>query len=72
MDILIDFLCSVMYLQMKKHQVSLMYFHGVPGTTRTCDLQFRKLMLYPTELQAQLLLLSEISSVLERITLVSF
>lgn len=25
---------------------------GVPGTIRTYDLQFRKLTLYPTELQA--------------------
>ena len=26
--------------------------HGAPGTTRTCDPQFRKLVLYPTELRA--------------------
>ena len=25
---------------------------GAPGTTRTCDPQFRKLVLYPTELRA--------------------
>ena len=26
--------------------------YGAPGTTRTYDLQLRKLMLYPTELRA--------------------
>ena len=27
--------------------------NGAPGTTRTCDPQLRKLMLYPTELRAR-------------------
>ena len=27
--------------------------NGAPDRNRTCDLQFRKLTLYPTELQAQ-------------------
>ncbi len=29
------------------------FFDGALGTTRTCDPQLRKLMLYPTELRAQ-------------------
>lgn len=28
-------------------------FHGAPGTIRTCDLRFRKPLLYPTELRGQ-------------------
>ncbi len=27
--------------------------YGAPGRSRTCDLQFRKLTLYPTELRAR-------------------
>src|SRR5688572_15666162 len=41
--------CTVCKLARDREEES--YWHGGPGVTRTRDLQFRKLPLYPTELR---------------------
>jgi hypothetical protein len=40
--------------------LSVMSLHGEPGGNRTPDLKFRKLPLYPTELQAHISLIQEL------------
>ena len=45
--------------KIKKPRASSRFFDfGMPGTIRTCDLQLRKLTLYPTELRAHMWMFS--------------